>query len=202
MSQQSVITEYVEITPGVLGGKPRIAGHRISVAQIAEMYLKMGESIEEIARDYNLSPASVHAAMTSYYDHQEEIDRCTAVADCASNGRKWWEVVVRTLFRRCTLRVYNQTFCRSYVSRADRSIQQRDYLGIIVRNGIYVVDRVVRGIVHVCRTFVTCEKCPTAIKFVVGSRPIHIADGSTVYCNTVARDGPSMAYSQLLDLFG
>ncbi len=81
MSQQSVITEYVEITPGVLGGKPRIAGHRISVAQIAEMYLKMGESIEEIARDYNLSPASVHAAMTYYYDHQEEIDRCTAVAD-------------------------------------------------------------------------------------------------------------------------
>ncbi|OCQ99743.1 hypothetical protein BCD67_15155 [Oscillatoriales cyanobacterium USR001] len=28
----------------------------------------MGESIEEIARDYNLSPASVHAAMTYYID--------------------------------------------------------------------------------------------------------------------------------------
>ncbi|WP_449420404.1 DUF433 domain-containing protein [Phormidium nigroviride] len=81
MSQQSVITEHIEITPGVLGGKPRIAGHRISVAQIAEMYLKMGESIEEIARDYNLSPASVHAAMTYYYDHREEIDRRTSEAD-------------------------------------------------------------------------------------------------------------------------
>ncbi|TAG94761.1 MAG: DUF433 domain-containing protein [Oscillatoriales cyanobacterium] len=81
MSKQSVITKYIEITPGVVGGKPRIAGHRISVAQIAEMYLKMGESIEEIARDYNLSPASVHAAMTYYYDHREEIDRHTAESD-------------------------------------------------------------------------------------------------------------------------
>jgi uncharacterized protein (DUF433 family) len=81
MSKQSVITKHIEITPGVLGGKPRIAGHRISVAQIAQMYLKMGESIEEIARDYNLSPASVHAAMTYYYDHREEIDRRTSEAD-------------------------------------------------------------------------------------------------------------------------
>jgi uncharacterized protein (DUF433 family) len=81
MSQQSVITKYIEITPGVLGGKPRIAGHRISVAQIAQMYLKMGESIEAIARDYNLSPASVHAAMTYYYEHREEIDSRTAESD-------------------------------------------------------------------------------------------------------------------------
>jgi len=81
MSKQSVITKYIEITPGVLGGKPRIAGHRISVAQIAEMYLKMGESIEEIAKEYNLSPASVHAAMTYYYEHREEIDRRTAESD-------------------------------------------------------------------------------------------------------------------------
>jgi len=81
MSKQSVITKYIEITPGVLGGKPRIAGHRISVAQIAEMYLKMGESIEEIATEYNLSPASVHAAMTYYYEHREEIDRRTTESD-------------------------------------------------------------------------------------------------------------------------
>ena len=64
----------------MLGGKPRIAGHRISVAHIAEM-LNMGESIEEIAMDYNLSLASVHAAMTYYYDNREEIDRRTAESD-------------------------------------------------------------------------------------------------------------------------
>ena len=81
MSKQSVITEHIEITPGVLGGKPCIAGHRIAVAQIAQMYLKMGESIEDIARDYNLSPASVHAAMAYYYDHRAEIDGRSAMGD-------------------------------------------------------------------------------------------------------------------------
>jgi len=73
MSKESVITEHIEITPGVLGGKPCISGHRIAVAHIAEMYLKMGISIEEIAGKYDLSLASVHAAMTYYYDHREEI---------------------------------------------------------------------------------------------------------------------------------
>ncbi|MEH2161554.1 MAG: DUF433 domain-containing protein [Nostoc sp.] len=29
MSKISVISEHIEITPGVCGGKPRIAGHRI-----------------------------------------------------------------------------------------------------------------------------------------------------------------------------
>ena len=78
MPIQSVITEYIDITAGVLGGKPRIAGHRISVAHVAEMYLKMGISIEEIAGKYNLPLAAVHAAMAYYYDRREEIDRHTA----------------------------------------------------------------------------------------------------------------------------
>ncbi|CAC5341451.1 MULTISPECIES: DUF433 domain-containing protein [Planktothrix] len=78
MSKESVITEHIEITPGVLGGKPCISGHRIAVEYIAEMYLKMGISIEEIAGKYDLPLASVHAAMTYYYDHREEIDRRTA----------------------------------------------------------------------------------------------------------------------------
>ena len=78
MSNESIITEHIEITPGVLGGKPRIAGHRIAVAHIAEIYLKMGISVEEIAGKYDLPLASVHAAMTYYYDHREEIDHRTA----------------------------------------------------------------------------------------------------------------------------
>lgn len=75
---ERVSTEHISITPGVLGGKPRIAGHRIAVAHIAEMYLEMKKSIQDISGDYNLSPASVHAAMAYYYDHKEEIDRRTA----------------------------------------------------------------------------------------------------------------------------
>ena len=75
---ERVSTEHISITPGVLGGKPRIAGHRIAVADIAEMYLKMDKSIEDISGDYNLSPASVHAAIAYYYDHKDEIDRRAA----------------------------------------------------------------------------------------------------------------------------
>ncbi len=78
MPQPAIITEHIEITPGVLGGKPRIAGHRIAVAHMAEMYLNMGISLEEIAGKYDLSLASVHTAMTYYYARRAEIDLHTA----------------------------------------------------------------------------------------------------------------------------
>jgi uncharacterized protein (DUF433 family) len=71
----SVIKEHIKITPGVLSGKPPIADHRITVAHIALMYLKMGITVAHIAGKYDLELASVHAAMTYYYDHREEIDR-------------------------------------------------------------------------------------------------------------------------------
>ena len=34
MSKTSTITEHIEITPGICGGKPRISGHRIRVEDI------------------------------------------------------------------------------------------------------------------------------------------------------------------------
>ncbi|NES20334.1 MAG: hypothetical protein F6K41_15725 [Symploca sp. SIO3E6] len=34
----------------------------------------MEESLETIAKDYDLSLASVHAAMAYYYDHREELE--------------------------------------------------------------------------------------------------------------------------------
>ena len=51
------------------------------VATIAHMYLKMGESLEDIASGYDLSKAAVYAAMAYYYDHREEIDRHTAESE-------------------------------------------------------------------------------------------------------------------------
>lgn len=74
MSQTAVTVEHIEVTPNVCFGKPRIVGTRISVADIALMYLCMGQSLEEIAGKYNLSLASVHAAMAYYYDHREDIE--------------------------------------------------------------------------------------------------------------------------------
>src|SRR5205823_10401632 len=65
---------HIESTPGVRGGKPRVAGTRITVADVAIMYLRLGQSVEEMAGKYQLSAAAVHAAMAYYYDHRAEVE--------------------------------------------------------------------------------------------------------------------------------
>ena len=70
----SVSTEHIEITPGICGGKPRIVGHRITVQNIVVWHEQMGMSPDEIAATYpGITLADVHAALTYYHDHQEEI---------------------------------------------------------------------------------------------------------------------------------
>ncbi len=71
----TLLAQLIEITPGTCNGKPRIAGSRITVADVAIMYLKMGQSLELIAGKYHISLSSVYVAMAYYYDHQEEIER-------------------------------------------------------------------------------------------------------------------------------
>jgi len=78
---ENILTQHIEITPGVRGGKPRLTGTRISVSDIVIMHLKMGLSIDEIAIDYNLSLAGIHAALAYYYDHQPIIDQQIADDD-------------------------------------------------------------------------------------------------------------------------
>jgi len=55
--------------------RPRIAGRRVTVADIAILHLRQGEAIEAIADNYDLTPAAVYAAMAFYYDHRNEIDQ-------------------------------------------------------------------------------------------------------------------------------
>ena len=69
------ISKHIELTPGVLGGKPRIAGHRISVQNVVIWHERLGLSADEIATEYGLSLADVYAALTYYYDHRKAIDR-------------------------------------------------------------------------------------------------------------------------------
>lgn len=44
----NVIAQHIESTPGICGGKPRIAGHRIRVEDIVVWHEKMGWSPDEI----------------------------------------------------------------------------------------------------------------------------------------------------------
>jgi uncharacterized protein (DUF433 family) len=69
------LNQHIEITPGVRGGQPRLAGSRITVADVVLMHLRLGQSLPEIAGKYNLPLATVYAAMAYYYDHRAEIDQ-------------------------------------------------------------------------------------------------------------------------------
>ncbi|MGH9380411.1 MAG: DUF433 domain-containing protein [Thermoanaerobaculia bacterium] len=66
---------YIESSPEVRGGKPRIAGTRLTVADVILMHLRLGQSTEEIAGTYDLALAAVHAALAYYYDHRADVDR-------------------------------------------------------------------------------------------------------------------------------
>ena len=65
---------HIVATPDTMSGAPRIDGHRIRVQDIVFWHLKQEQSIEEIVRDYDLTPAQVHSALAYYYDHLDEIE--------------------------------------------------------------------------------------------------------------------------------
>src|ERR1700680_4792911 len=71
----ATLNQHIEITPGIAGGKPRVAGHRITVQDIAIWHERMGKSADEIATEYDLGLADVYAALAYYFDHREEVDR-------------------------------------------------------------------------------------------------------------------------------
>jgi uncharacterized protein (DUF433 family) len=68
------IGSIIVSTPGIVGGRPRIDGTRISVRTIVGWY-KQGYSAEEITEQYeHVSLAQVYAALTYYHANQEEIE--------------------------------------------------------------------------------------------------------------------------------
>ncbi len=69
------LDQHIEITPGIAGGKPRIAGRRITVQNIVIWHERMGMSVDEIATEYDLTLADVYAALAYYFDHRSEIDQ-------------------------------------------------------------------------------------------------------------------------------
>src|SRR3954467_13570696 len=61
--------------PGVRGGKPRIDGHRITVADVAVWHERMGMSPDEIVYNYpSITLSDVYAALAYYFENRERID--------------------------------------------------------------------------------------------------------------------------------
>lgn len=72
----AVLTNHIEMTPGVLGGRPRIAGTRIGVVHIVLCVVHAGMSVDEMPNYFvrPLTLAQVHAALAFYYDNVQLIE--------------------------------------------------------------------------------------------------------------------------------
>ena len=70
------MSERIVSTPGTCGGKPRIAGHRIRVQDVAIWYERLGMTPDAIVDEYpTITLSDVHVALAYYYDHVEEIQQ-------------------------------------------------------------------------------------------------------------------------------
>jgi uncharacterized protein (DUF433 family) len=67
---------HIVRTPGVTGGRARIAGTRIRVSDVWIARNLHGKTPEQIAADVYpwVSLADVYAALTYYYDHEDEME--------------------------------------------------------------------------------------------------------------------------------
>jgi uncharacterized protein (DUF433 family) len=70
-----VLPAHIVATPDVCGGKPRIAGHRITVQNVAYWHERDGKSVDEIATEYDLTLGDIYAALSYYSDRRDEVDR-------------------------------------------------------------------------------------------------------------------------------
>jgi uncharacterized protein (DUF433 family) len=64
----------IATNPNVRGGRPCIAGTGLRVTDIVMAYLFHHRSPSELASDYDISLAQVHAALAYYYEHKTEPD--------------------------------------------------------------------------------------------------------------------------------
>lgn len=77
-----VVSNHIEIVQGAGGPKARIAGHRISVEDIAVWHEKLGMSADEIVHEFpTITLADVYAALAYYWDHRDEIEQAIKEGD-------------------------------------------------------------------------------------------------------------------------
>lgn len=74
---QEAVQEKANIvkTEGIVGGKARVEGTRISVVDIVELYTELEYSPEKIATEFSLNLGEVFAALKYYYENPKEIRR-------------------------------------------------------------------------------------------------------------------------------
>jgi uncharacterized protein (DUF433 family) len=85
MASLTDIDTLITQTPGICGGRPRIAGTGVSVRRVAGWY-KLGQTPDEIATQIpHLTLAQVHAALAYYHANQEAMDAEMAAEGAAAD---------------------------------------------------------------------------------------------------------------------
>ena len=73
-SPATSLAEIIVRTPGVVGGRPHVRGHRVAAHRVAGWW-RLGLDVDEIAQELpTLSPAEIFAALAYYHLNKAEID--------------------------------------------------------------------------------------------------------------------------------
>ena len=66
--------DLIATNPAIRGGRPCVAGTGLRVTDLTMAHLFHRRSPTDIASDFEISLAQVHAALAYYYQHKEELD--------------------------------------------------------------------------------------------------------------------------------
>lgn len=79
------IGEYLACDPAVYGGWVTIRGRRLPVSRLGLDHVYQGQTADDLSESWDLSLAEVHAALSYYFAHREQIERDVAEYDAESD---------------------------------------------------------------------------------------------------------------------
>src|SRR5262245_30064319 len=74
--------------------EPHVAGRGIAIRDIVVWQERMGMGVDEITREYGLTPAEIDAALTYYRAHRAEIDEAIRAEE--ESERRWDELFAKS----------------------------------------------------------------------------------------------------------
>jgi len=90
--QPKILANRVTSTPGVCGGKPCIAGHRIRIIDIYVLHGLQGLTPEKILETYpSLTTEDVEAGISYYQNHRNEVSQ--SYIDEGARADEWRRIL-------------------------------------------------------------------------------------------------------------
>ena len=74
MGEGTLVAPHVVLRESGTGVQPYVDGKGIKVKYVADDHERFGLTVDQIADNFDLTLAEVHAALAYYFDHRDEID--------------------------------------------------------------------------------------------------------------------------------